>query len=71
MKNTRDIIDDRASQLMSTDKNVIPVTYLCWGCGGSVTKYEPTDLPIPAREVWNICPACRNLTDPGKAPKGV
>lgn len=40
--------------------NIIPVTYLCWGCGSSVTRYEPTALPIPAREVWNICPDCRN-----------
>jgi hypothetical protein len=36
----------------------IPVTYLCWGCGSSITTEEERDLPIPSREVWNICPSC-------------
>jgi hypothetical protein len=36
----------------------IPVTYLCWGCGSSITTEEECDLPIPSREVWNICPSC-------------
>jgi len=39
-------------------KNEIPVTYLCWGCGSSNTVYEESDLPIPAREEWNLCPDC-------------
>jgi len=36
----------------------IPVTYWCWGCGSSVTVIEETDLPVPAREEWNLCPEC-------------
>lgn len=38
----------------------IPVTYLCWSCGSSITRYEETDIPIPAKEVWNLCPDCAN-----------
>lgn len=36
----------------------IPVTYLCWNCGSSLTMFEETDVPIPAKTVWNICPDC-------------
>lgn len=36
----------------------IPVTYLCWGCGSILTKYEETDVPMPAKEVWNLCSEC-------------
>ncbi len=39
-------------------KHEIPVTYLCWGCGSSSTRYELEDLPLPAREEWNLCPDC-------------
>jgi hypothetical protein len=38
--------------------NEIPVTCLCWGCGSSKTVYEESDIPIPAKEVWNLCPDC-------------
>ena len=39
-------------------RDKILVTYLCWGCGSSKTVYEESDIPIPAREVWNLCPNC-------------
>lgn len=39
-------------------ENRIPVTYLCWGCGSSVNRYEATDLPIVIKELWNLCPRC-------------
>jgi DNA-directed RNA polymerase subunit RPC12/RpoP len=36
----------------------ISVTYLCWNCSSNLTMYEETDVPIPAKTVWNICPDC-------------
>lgn len=36
----------------------IPVDYRCWGCGSSVVKQEESDIPIPAKTVWNVCPNC-------------
>jgi len=39
-------------------RNEIPVTYLCWGCGSSKTVYEESEILIPAKEVWNLCPNC-------------
>ncbi len=38
---------------------MIQVTYLCWGCGSTKVKYEPQTQPIPAREVWDLCPDCQ------------
>jgi len=38
--------------------NRILVTYLCWGCGSSISRYEATDLPMTTQEVWNLCPRC-------------
>jgi len=40
------------------EEHRILVTYLCWNCGSSISKYEATDLPITTKEVWNICPRC-------------
>jgi hypothetical protein len=39
--------------------NTIEVTYLCWGCGSQLTRYEPQVEPIPAKEIWNVCLDCR------------
>ena len=36
----------------------IAVTYLCWGCGSSISRYEAVDLPIVVKELWNLCPRC-------------
>ena len=47
-------------------KDKIPVTYLCWGCGSSKTVYEERDIPIPAQEVWNLCPNCVSHTEAAK-----
>lgn len=41
--------------------NMIPVTYLCWSCGGTKTEYEPAPKPaVPSLEVWNIWPDCQD-----------
>jgi len=34
------------------------VSYLCWGCGSVMTKYEETEERIPSKEVWNLCLDC-------------
>ena len=47
-------------------KDKIPVTYLCWGCGSSKTVYEERDIPIPAQEVWNLCPNCMSHAEAAK-----
>jgi len=47
---------ERQGEMHKRDE--IPVTYLCWGCGSSKTVYEESDIPIPAKEVWNLCPNC-------------
>jgi hypothetical protein len=47
-----------ASQRETHKSNEIPVTYLCWGCGSSKTVYEESNIPVPAQEVWNLCPNC-------------
>ena len=47
-----------ATQSKKHKRNEIPVTYLCWGCGSSKTVYEESDTPIPAQEVWDLCPDC-------------
>ena len=36
----------------------IPVTYQCWGCGSEKIKYEETEVPIPSKTIWNLCPDC-------------
>lgn len=38
---------------------VIPVTYLCWGCGSEKTEYEETEEPIPSKTIWNLCEDCQ------------
>ena len=43
------------------EEHRIPVTYLCWGCGSSISRYEATDLPIAVKELWNLCPRCLAL----------
>jgi hypothetical protein len=40
------------------EEHQIPVTYLCWGCGSSISRYEAIDLPISVKELWNLCPRC-------------
>lgn len=39
---------------------MIPITYMCWGCGSQITVYEDveTSLPVPMVEQWNICFDC-------------
>ena len=41
--------------------NRMLVTYLCWGCGSSISRYEAMDTPIAVKEVWNLCPRCVTL----------
>jgi hypothetical protein len=43
------------------EEHRIPVTYLCWGCGSSISRHEATDLPITIKELWNLCPRCMAL----------
>jgi DNA-directed RNA polymerase subunit RPC12/RpoP len=50
--------DSSRKQKSNGEMSEIPVTYLCWNCGNSLTTYEETDVPIPAKTVWNICPDC-------------
>jgi hypothetical protein len=37
----------------------IIVTYRCWGCGSEKIVMERSNLPIPSKEVWNVCKECR------------
>ncbi len=39
-------------------ENRVPVTFLCWGCGSYISRYDATDLPIVIKELWNLCPRC-------------
>ena len=47
------------------EKHRIPVTYLCWGCGSSMSRYEATDLPIAVKELRNLCSRCVALAKRG------
>ena len=48
------------------ERYFIPVVYRCWGCKSELAEWEKTDLPIPCKEVWNLCPDCRLLNDATK-----
>jgi len=46
--------------IKTTVGNMIIVVYKCWCCGEVITVFEETDLPIPKKEVWNLCPGCKS-----------
>jgi hypothetical protein len=43
---------------VAKEEHLIPVTYLCWGCGSYIYRHEKTDLPIVVKKLWNLCPRC-------------
>ena len=40
----------------------ILVTYFCWGCGSTTSRYEESDEPVASIDMWNLCPNCRAAT---------
>ncbi len=43
---------------MSKMVREILVTYLCWGCGSTVGRYEESDEQIASKDAWNLCLDC-------------
>ena len=44
-------------------KMLIPVTYMCWGCGNTLEVMEESADNIPSKEIWNVCSDCQLKED--------